>query len=305
MDLTTRPGGEPALPDDAAQWHYLDAPVAVAIAQGVQTGIWSGRQLMPWAEIVCPHVEIATKDGAALVSFVRAAKPERRSDSVEFVSALVFDVDGKAGATWDDVLDRFEHVACWAYTTFSHTEEAHAFRVVLPLERAIKPADYAEAWNATVDLFGLRGIVDESCKDVARLFYVPSCRPGAVRWQYDNFASRPAPYEWHSWVAAARASKMVPTIAETFSAPQAEPYTRRFARDERHEQRRVALRALQNGLDKLSPDIGYNDWKNIALGAQKGYGAEGLDIVEAWSRRSSKYNPADWRAFRRKEGLGG
>lgn len=305
MNLDTRPGGEPALPDDAATWHYLDAPVAVAIAEGVQTGVWSGRRELSWAEIVREHVEADTKDSVALFSFVRPSRQERRSDSVEFVSALCFDVDGKAGATWDDVLDRFEGVACWAYTTWSHTEEAHAFRVVLPLERAIRPDVYAEVWNMTVDLFGLRGIVDESCKDIARLFYVPSCKPGAVRWQYDNFEHKPAPYEWHGWLAAWRASKLVQAIPQAFSAPQAEPYTRRFARTAHDEQRRVAIRALRNGLDKLSPDIGYNDWKNIALGALKGYGAEGLDIVEAWSRRSAKYNPADWRAFRRKEGQGG
>src|ERR1700722_20055213 len=64
-------------------------------------------------------------------------------DSDHFVSrdAITLDFDKVTIDTWGDVLFAFDHIAFAIYTTFSHTDLAPRFRVVVPLSR---PAGYDE-----------------------------------------------------------------------------------------------------------------------------------------------------------------
>lgn len=303
MTSDTRPGGEPALPDDADTWHYLNAPVVVCLTDSVQNSKWNAKRAWQWAEIVREHVETPRKEDAPLWSFVLPSKPDRRADSVDFVTALAFDFDGKAGPDWDNVLDQFSLVNHWAYTTFSHSPDSHAFRVVLPLETAIPASEYPEAWQAAVDILEIGAWVDPSCKDLARLFYLPSCAPGAERrqfgaWQFGCF-------DWSAWLAVWRSRKMAQSAPPKFSEPDAVPRVRKYAIGDRITELDIQREKLVRMLQSMSPDRDYASWMRIILGVGKAMGLEGVDILEQWSQQSNKYNAADWKAFRRKAGFGG
>ena len=119
--------------------------------------------------------ERANKDGR-LFSPVRYRNDATRGkDGVVEVAALVFDLDQGFDFTLRERLAGWEHVA---YSTHSYTPEAPHGRVVLPLARSVP----AEEWGAVYARAALLlpGLVDTSCQDVSRMFYLPSCPPGAA-----------------------------------------------------------------------------------------------------------------------------
>lgn len=94
----------------------------------------------------------------------------RRNDNVRLVSMAVFDFD--KGESPQAILEKFKEFNLALYSTHSSTKEAPKFRLVLPLKEALTPAQFKAAWP-----FGIEGM-DPSCKDLARMFYLPSCPPG-------------------------------------------------------------------------------------------------------------------------------
>lgn len=58
---------------------------------------------------------------------------------------------------------------CFLYTTFSHTENEHKFRMIFCSDSVIKDGDYRDKLQAT--LMGVIGDVDVVCKNRDRLFY--------------------------------------------------------------------------------------------------------------------------------------
>src|SRR5205085_2396964 len=66
------------------------------------------------------------------------------------------------------------------HSTYSYTPENPKLRVVLPLKRPVRADDWPDMWPRINErVFG--GVNDPQTKDLARLSYKPSCRPGAPR----------------------------------------------------------------------------------------------------------------------------
>jgi hypothetical protein len=91
----------------------------------------------------------------------------RRNENVRLLSMAVFDFD--KGESPQAIREKFKDVNHIIYTTHSHTNALTKFRLILPFKDAMKPADFKAAWP-----FGMENM-DPSCKDLARLFYLPSC----------------------------------------------------------------------------------------------------------------------------------
>jgi len=100
----------------------------------------------------------------------------RKSANVEEVSCLVFDFDGGnpevALAAWPD------HLVV-LHTTWSHTQDAPRFRLVIPLARPVPLSRWRAAWLWAADR---AAGADAACKDPARLYFRPALsRPDAPR----------------------------------------------------------------------------------------------------------------------------
>jgi hypothetical protein len=133
------------------------------------------RHEMDWrafAQRLCKYDERPTKDGRAWSPVTYRAGTTRGKANVDLVHALVLDVDH--GPLPIDLLERWEYVA---HTTFQHTPEAPRWRVVMPLSRPLAGVDWPDFWLRANAFFG--GCVDPATKDSSRIFYLPSCPPGA------------------------------------------------------------------------------------------------------------------------------
>jgi len=92
----------------------------------------------------------------------------RKSDN--FTESDVFSVDIDHGLTIDEVTSHpfVTTYCCFIYTTASHTEENHRFRLVFQSERSIfDKKEMTQIMNGLILKFG----GDESCKDACRIFY--------------------------------------------------------------------------------------------------------------------------------------
>jgi hypothetical protein len=78
-------------------------------------------------------------------------------------------LDFDNGMTLDQAIEEFKNTAMFIYTTFSHSDDHHKFRVVFATEKEID--DYSIYTNTILELMSKYPQVDQSCKDGSRLFY--------------------------------------------------------------------------------------------------------------------------------------
>lgn len=125
----------------------------------------------------------------------------RKSANVGEMFLLGLDYDGDSGATIDEAL------ACWTglrgflYTTKSHREEQHRFRVMLLLSRPVSAIEYKRLWLlADSMLKELKHKVDPQAKDASRFWYAPGTEDGSPHKLID-FEGEPINVE--EWLAQA------------------------------------------------------------------------------------------------------
>lgn len=117
----------------------------------------------------------------------------RGSAGVRALSCLVLDYDSGV-ATIEDARRAWGSWPGILHTSWSHTEEHHKFRVIMPLWRPVPAADWpgvfawAESWTRTTatpdkpmtpeEYRQAKWIktIDPACKDPGRIFYVPAVR---------------------------------------------------------------------------------------------------------------------------------
>lgn len=92
----------------------------------------------------------------------------RHADNFVSCDLLVYDIDD--GLTIDAAKTVVEerNIACLCLPSPSHTEELHKFRLIIPLAKTITDGEiYISTWMKGAELFG---VVDPSCKDLARFY---------------------------------------------------------------------------------------------------------------------------------------
>lgn len=133
-------------------------------------------------------------------SGARFDPPRRGLEHVREVTALVLDYDG--AETFEAARELWLGFYGLMHTTRKHTDEAHRFRVILPLSRAVSPAEYARIWARVNELAGAK--LDPAPKDPSRFWFTPGVMPnGSFRavkldgqpLDADKFLAMPEPMQ--------------------------------------------------------------------------------------------------------------
>lgn len=270
--------------------------ISVLHCMRVTSDVWHAQSETEW-DTICqtPHTECADKQDVPLWTFGRASHIMRRASSLSHATALVYDFDAKQGVrleTIDNILATFG-LASYLHTTHSHTDTQHAFRVIVRVTHDI-PADlYKQAWRAAAQVYGLAGGDPTACS-ISRIYYVPSCRPGAPRYaSYGGSVSV-------DWEDAIR-------VAQVEDLPQTKTVQHdRICRDSIDLDRAAALVAIRTITEHVSPDTDMGTWLRAIFAAAEAIGlSEGVDMLEDWSKRGRKYDPRQFVAIRRRLGIRG
>lgn len=99
-------------------------------------------------------------------------------DADYFVSCdlLVYDIDEKLTIDEARTIVQKCGLACLCLPSPSHTDDAHRFRIIIPLTRTIYDKDvYIQTWRTGAELFE---VVDPSCKDLARAYFGSTMEDG-------------------------------------------------------------------------------------------------------------------------------
>jgi hypothetical protein len=113
----------------------------------------------------------ADKMQAPAFSPVSLSTPKRKNENVVALSMLVLDVDdGCTIEAFRDINSRHEF---FLYSTYTHTPDQHRFRAIFPFVRDVPVADWARVYPAAVAQLA-RGLSDPSCREPARLYFLPS-----------------------------------------------------------------------------------------------------------------------------------
>lgn len=122
----------------------------------------------------------------------------RAADHVEEVSALVFDFDD--GTRIEAVQELLEGLPHLGHTSWSHTEDHHKFRIVIPLHRPVPGHLWRQVYRWALTTWerlkgpGV-GSPDRQCSDPSRLYLVPVHREGYPRMAW---SSSPPSWDWSS-----------------------------------------------------------------------------------------------------------
>ncbi len=120
----------------------------------------------------------SSKDDLPLWSPAIFANDSRADgSSVDTVFALVLDFDH--GGSLEHTIDVFGDHYGAIHTTFSHSDEEHRFRCVLPFEEPINADRYAQVWRAAEARCHSAALFpDPATKNASRIWFVPARRPG-------------------------------------------------------------------------------------------------------------------------------
>lgn len=138
--------------------------------------------VVAWPELVkmlSDHLERPTKDGPLWSPTKYGPDATRGNNFVLEVTAAVGDFDD--GASWEEVAERLAPYEYVAHSTYSFEPEHPKFRVVIPLTRPV-PGHLWPAAKAKIDYHVFCLASDPAAKDASRIYYRPSCPPGALRF---------------------------------------------------------------------------------------------------------------------------
>ncbi|MCZ0870912.1 hypothetical protein [Peribacillus sp. AS_2] len=136
-------------------------------------------------------VEVNVKNMAAEIArgktFIPATfkqvKGKVKRSKANWESQQVIALDFDEGLTLDEAFedDFFQENAAFLYTTFSHREEHHKFRVVFVLDEPV--TSYMDFENIMADLFERYPYADQACRDGSRLFFGGK---KVIQFNYEN-----------------------------------------------------------------------------------------------------------------------
>ena len=144
------------------------------------------------ARVLVRHTERSTKGGPLWSPASYPPGATRARANVLEVSCLVADIDHNADSdTFDVVSDALKNLCHLVHTSHSHTTDEPAFRVVVPLAEPIQACAYDDIFRRwELFLRHCRIKLDSACSDPCRMYYLPTCAPGAERVAYTRAGER-------------------------------------------------------------------------------------------------------------------
>lgn len=152
---------------------------------------WEG----PFARIIRDgHLIRPDKLGTPVFSAAIYGEGAKRGNrrAVE-ATLLVYDFDHLSAKELQKVNRLIQGRAFLAYTSFSHQQggpDDVCFRVLLPVTRPIQPAEYAQVWEGGYAALGR--LADPKTRDIARIWYLPSCPPERAELAWVRASDGPA-----------------------------------------------------------------------------------------------------------------
>lgn len=142
-------------------WEQLVALVATHAATECTRVTCAGAQ--------CPHKRVAAWSPVVVDGY-------RRNDRVRAITALVVDLDHLEGADLDGVAARInaEGLRWCLATSHQHAEDAPRYRLVMPVDRPVTPAEYPTFRRGVLSRLRLPG--DPRTGDLSRIYYLPTSR---------------------------------------------------------------------------------------------------------------------------------
>jgi putative DNA primase/helicase len=152
---------------------------------------------------LCRKVKVGEKDGSAWMPADIGPGP-RRAERVASLTFLVLDIEAKAESVKGDsgqplrdghgdvvkravgpeppnIADLVAEIAtlgwrAFVHTSYSHTSEHPRYRLVLDLDRSLQPSELKAMGLHVAAQLGLSEVVDATCLESARLYYLPRVR---------------------------------------------------------------------------------------------------------------------------------
>lgn len=158
-----------------------DFTLAIATAPKKDSAQWKNKVVV-WSDIKKWMDTPANKKESGNYVLGRLVKDGRRNNrTVEARSALTIDVDHPD----DNFLERLEqeqYLHIW-HTTHSSTPDNPRYRVIIPLDREINPAEYEAAVRGFMEILGSESGFDPSSIEYARYMFMPSSqKPAWFEW---------------------------------------------------------------------------------------------------------------------------
>jgi hypothetical protein len=123
-------------------------------------------------------IETSSKDLVPLIGLYRLNREQRRANkNVEAISALVLDIDKSQGFTFEKIVELLKSYQYVIHTTHSNSANALKVRIILFLTRPVFPREFPDFWKGFVFFSGLQELIDPSCKDLSRAFFLFSYPP--------------------------------------------------------------------------------------------------------------------------------
>lgn len=142
--------------------------------------------------LTTPHQAFRVTDKRTLPMWspVKLWPARRKKAHVVSASCLVLDYDD--GTTLGSALETWAPWYRILHTSWSHSEEQHRFRVVLPLRRDVLPPEYPALWRWAEQHADRQ--VDKACKDISRAWALPAvdiedpAHEGLFQWRVEGGA---------------------------------------------------------------------------------------------------------------------
>lgn len=232
------------------------------------------------------------KDGAAWIPATFREGGKRCKADVLTITALVYDFDSGT-ISMEEALRCVEGLQASTHTTHSHTLERPKFRLVIYLSHPIPKERFAAVWQAMAGRFPA-GAVDVSCKDSARLYYLPAA-PEARAHLFEYLKQEGAPFNWEEVASGGHAEKLL----QGFGIAPNITKSSVFADIDRAK--------LSEALPFIEPEP-YENWLKVGM-ALHPLGDEGFQMWDSWSAQSPKYPGQNelrgkWDSFKDGEGVG-
>ncbi len=217
-----------------------------------------------------------------------AYKPDttRSKENVEALSAIVLDFDNTDDGQLKlpEFIEQLKQLGIiyLYYTTWSHTEVRHRWRLILPFAKAVEPNFWLEAHARIIILLGDPvGLDKAASKGVSRMWIMP-CKSegGAYEVGYEITGKFLDPHT-------------LPPTAKT-TLPVVIP----------SEYREATQEDIREALNCMDASCDYNTWLEMGMALHHELGNSGFAIWNAWSARSSeKYKGIEdlnskWKSFK-------
>lgn len=274
---------------------------------------------------VTPHVELCHNLEQFMAFFTAEPPTLKKMERCEFFSLVIFkpgttrckqNVTALSGIVLD--FDNTTHaylplpefvqslkklgVIYLYYTTWSHTEAHHRWRLVLPFANPVEAKLWSHVHTYVLQLLGNPSGIDTAASmDVARMWIMP-CKaprqPYAIGYQTNgNFLDS------QKLLSAPSAVSTLPTL------PSVTPTLPQMAEDTNAaEFSKTTANNVREALGYIDPDVNYDIWIAIGMALYHEFGASGIHIRDVWSAKGCKYKnfqdlQTHWQSFGRNKGV--